>query len=296
MPGRSRALSRCDVVGVIDNMIGVATALRQAKASEQQGWASDMSLALFDLTGRRALITGSSRGIGLALAHGLFAAGASVVLNARDAAALTAAALSIDPSGARATAMAFDVTDAAAVALAIPEIEDKHGPIDILINNAGMQFRTPLEDFPLDKWREIMRVNVESTFLVGQAVARCMIPRGRGRIINIGSVQSELGRPGIAPYTASKGAVKMLTKGMCADWARHGLQVNAIAPGYFKTELNQALVDSAEFSGWLEKRTPAGRWGDVGELVGAAIFLASDAASFVNGHILTVDGGITSVL
>jgi gluconate 5-dehydrogenase len=159
-----------------------------------------------------------------------------------------------------------------------------------------MQFRTTLEDYPADKWRELMRVNVESAFLVGKAVAKGMIARKAGKIINICSVQSELGRASIAPYTATKGAIKMLTKGMCADWAKHNIQVNAIGPGYFKTPLNQALVDNPEFSSWLEKRTPAGRWGDVEELVGAAVFLASGASSFVNGHILYVDGGITSVL
>ena len=159
-----------------------------------------------------------------------------------------------------------------------------------------MQFRTPLEDYPDEKFDELLRVNIKSVFLVGQTVARHMITRKKGKIINICSVQSELGRPSIAPYTATKGAVKMLTKGMCADWAHHGLQINAIGPGYFKTPLNQALVDNQEFSAWLEKRTPAGRWGNVEELVGAAIFLASDASSFVNGHVLYVDGGITSVL
>jgi gluconate 5-dehydrogenase len=141
-----------------------------------------------------------------------------------------------------------------------------------------------------------MRTNIDTAFFVGQAVARRMIPRGRGKIINIASVQSELARPGIAPYTATKGAIKQLTRGMCTDWAKYGIQVNAIAPGYFRTELNQALVDDAEFSAWLEKRTPAGRWGNVEELVGAAVFLASDASSFVNGHTLYVDGGITASL
>ena len=159
-----------------------------------------------------------------------------------------------------------------------------------------MQFRSFLEDYPHEKFQELFRVNVESVFPVGQAVAKHMIKRGRGKIINITSVQSELGRPSIAPYTATKGAVKMLTKGMCADWAKHGIQVNAIGPGYFKTPLNQALVNNPEFSSWLEKRTPAGRWGDPHELGGAAVFLASDASSFINGHILYVDGGITSVL
>jgi gluconate 5-dehydrogenase len=255
-----------------------------------------MGLELFKLDGRIALVTGSSQGIGLALARGLGAAGARVILNGRDKARLEAARAGLAAEGLRVEGLAFDVTDEAAVNAAVERAERDIGPLDILINNAGMQFRTPLEDFPSERWRELMRVNVESAFLAGKAVARGMIARKRGKIINVCSVQSELGRPSIAPYTATKGAVKMLTKGMCADWARHGIQVNAIGPGYFKTELNKALVDNPEFSGWLEKRTPAGRWGDVGELVGAAIFLASDASSFVNGHILYVDGGITSVL
>ncbi len=191
---------------------------------------------------------------------------------------------------------AFDVTDEVAVAAGVAGIERTAGPISILINNAGMQFRTTLEDYPLEKWRELMRVNVESAFIVSKAVAKGMIARKQGKIVNIGSVQSELGRPTIAPYTATKGAIKMLTRGMCADWAKHGIQVNAIGPGYFKTPLNQALVDNPEFSSWLEKRTPAGRWGTVDELIGAAVFLSSPASSFVNGHILYVDGGITAVL
>ena len=255
-----------------------------------------MTSKLFDLTGRRALITGSSQGIGLALAVGLAEAGAEVVLNGRDKAKLDAAVAELTNRQLMAKGAAFDVTGETEVCAAVAQIEHEHGPINILINNAGMQFRAPLEDFPAAKFRELMRVNVESMFLVAQAVARHMIPRRAGRIINIGSVQSELGRPTIAPYTATKGAVKMLTKGMCADWAKYGMQVNAIGPGYFKTPLNQALVDNPEFSGWLEKRTPAGRWGTVDELTGAAVFLASDAASFVNGHMLYVDGGITSVL
>ena len=255
-----------------------------------------MGLELFALKGRIALVTGSSQGIGLALARGLAAAGAHVVLNGRDGAKLEAARQELAAEGHAVSASAFDVTDEAAIDQAVARIERETGPISILVNNAGMQFRTPLEDYPSEKWRELMRVNVESAFLVGRAVARGMIGRKAGKIINICSVQSELGRPSIAPYTATKGAVKMLTKGMCADWAKHGLQINAIGPGYFKTPLNQALVDNPEFSSWLEKRTPAGRWGNVDELVGAAIFLASDASSFVNGHILYVDGGITSVL
>lgn len=255
-----------------------------------------MSLKLFDLTGRRALVTGSSQGIGFAIAEGLAGAGAEIILNGRNRVKLDDAVAALRAKGAHVHGLDFDVTSRESVTEAVASIEGDIGPIDILFNNAGMQFRTPLEDFPPEKFRELMRANVESAFLTGQAVARAMIKRGRGKIINICSVQSELGRPGIAPYTATKGAVKMLTKGMCADWARYGIQVNAIGPGYFRTPLNQALADNPEFSSWLEKRTPAGRWGDVGELVGAAIFLASDASSFVNGHILYVDGGITSVL
>jgi gluconate 5-dehydrogenase len=255
-----------------------------------------MPLEQFDLTGRRALITGASRGIGFAIARGLVAAGAEIIINGRDEARLAAAVRALRQEGAKVDAVAFDVTDQPAVTAGIQGIENTIGPLDILFNNAGMQFRAPLEDYPAEKWRELMRVNVESVFLVSQAVARHMIARGRGKIINICSVQSEVGRASIAPYTTSKGALKMLTKAMCADWAKHGLQINAIGPGYFKTELNKALVADIDFTAWLEKRTPAGRWGEVNELAGAAVFLASDASSFINGHILYVDGGITSVL
>lgn len=255
-----------------------------------------MALDIFSLKNRRALVTGSSQGLGMAIAEGLAQAGAEVVLNGRDTTKLASAEATLKAKGLKVSTSAFDVTDEAAATAAIADIETRLGPIDILVNNAGMQFRTALEDFPLEKWRELMRVNVESAFIVGKAVSKPMIARKRGKIINISSVQSELGRQTIAPYTATKGAIKMLTKGMCADWAKHGIQINAIGPGYFKTPLNQALVDNPEFSSWLEKRTPAGRWGNPDELIGAAVFLASDASSFVNGHILYVDGGITSVL
>ncbi|MBS1178058.1 MAG: gluconate 5-dehydrogenase [Proteobacteria bacterium] len=253
-------------------------------------------LKQFDLSGRVALITGSSAGIGLALAQGLAGAGATVVLNARDAGKLRASAQALREQGAAVHALAFDVTEAQAVADAVAQIESEIGAIDILVNNAGMQKRAPLQDFEHADWQQLMRTNLDSVFIVGQAVARHMIPRRRGKIINICSVQSELGRPGIAPYTASKGAVKMLTKGMAIDWGPHGLQVNGLGPGYFKTELNQALVDNPEFSAWLIGRTPSRRWGDVEDLVGAAVFLASDASRFVNGHILYVDGGVTAQL
>lgn len=248
-------------------------------------------LTLFDLTGKRALITGSSQGIGFALAKGLAAAGARVVLNGRDGAKLSAAAALI--SGAE--VLAFDATDHAAARSAVDAAEAA-APIDILVNNAGMQHRGPLEEFPPEAFERLLHTNISSVFNVGQACARHMIARGRGKIINIASVQTALARPGIAPYTATKGAVGNLTKGMATDWAKHGLQCNAIAPGYFDTPLNAALVADPAFSAWLEKRTPAGRWGRVEELVGACIFLASDASSFVNGHILYVDGGITASL
>ncbi|CDZ39539.1 SDR family oxidoreductase [Neorhizobium galegae] len=255
-----------------------------------------MAYPLFDLTGSRALVTGSSQGIGFALARGLAEHGASIVLNGRDRARLEIAAGQLKETGATVSVSDFDVTEAEAVKRGVDAIEAEVGAIDILVNNAGMQFRSPLEDFPIDRWEQLLKTNVSSVFYVGQAVAKHMISRGRGKIINIASVQSELARPGIAPYTATKGAVKNLTRGMCTDWAKHGLQINALAPGYFKTPLNQALVDSEEFSSWLEKRTPAGRWGDVEELVGAAVFLSSKASSFVNGHALYVDGGITTSL
>jgi gluconate 5-dehydrogenase len=251
---------------------------------------------LFGLKGQLALITGSSQGIGLAMARGLAHAGATVILNGREQAKLDTAVKGLRASDLAAHGSRFDAAEETEVEAAVDAIERDLGRIDILVNNAGMQFRAPLEDFPLEKWRDLMRINVESAFIVGKAVAKNMIARRQGKIINVASVQSELGRPTIAPYTATKGAIKMLTKGMCADWARHNIQVNAIGPGYFKTPLNHALVENVDFSTWLEKRTPAGRWGEVNELVGAAIFLASRASSFVNGHILYVDGGITSVL
>ena len=252
------------------------------------------SKSLFDLGGRLALVTGSGQGIGLALARGLAEHGASVVLNGRDAGKVTGAVAGLRDAGFTAHASTFDVTDFRAVDADVARIEAEIGPIDILINNAGIQFRAPLEDFPEEQWERLFKTNVSGAFHTGKAVARNMIARGKGKIINIGSVQSELARPNIAPYTATKGAIRNLTRGMCTDWAKYGLQINAIAPGYFRTEMNQALVDNAEFSAWLEKRTPAGRWGYVDELIGAAVFLASDASSFVNGHTLYVDGGMTA--
>ena len=253
-------------------------------------------IKIFDLTGKRVLITGSSQGIGLTLARGLGEAGATVVVNGRDREKLTAAAQELNNSGIAAEELPFDVTDHAQVVKSIASATSKLGDIDVLINNAGMQHRTPLEDFDPDVFNQMLQTNIASVFNVGQVVAKHMIARGSGKIINIASVQTALARPGIAPYTATKGAVANLTKGMATDWAPYGLQVNAIAPGYFDTPLNAALVQDKDFSAWLEKRTPAGRWGQLEELIGAGIFLSSDAASFVNGHTLYVDGGITACL
>ena len=251
---------------------------------------------MFDLDGRRALITGSGQGIGYAIASALAEAGAAVVLNGRTASRIEAAAERLRAAGGAVSTAAFDVTDSGAAAAEVDRIERDDGPIDILVNNAGIQRRAPLDRFTDEDWHAIVRANLDSVFFMSRAVARHMIGRGRGKIINIGSVQSTLGRQTIAPYAATKGAVALLTRGMCADWARHGIQANALSPGYFRTELNQALVDDAAFSEWLCRRTPSGRWGEVHELGGAAVFLASAASDFVNGQMLTVDGGLTAVV
>lgn len=254
-----------------------------------------MAFELFNLAGKRALVTGSSQGIGLAIARGLAEHGAAIVLNGRDGEKLASAAADLQAAGHRVSQASFDVTSASEVAQAVAAIE-REAPIDILVNNAGTQFRAPLESFPLEQWDRLLATNISSVFHVSQAVAKHMIPRHAGKIINIASVQSELARPSIAPYTATKGAVRNLTRGMCADWAKHGIQINAIAPGYFKTRLNEPLVNDPEFTAWLEKRTPTARWGNVEELIGAAVFLAGPGSSFVNGHTLYVDGGITTSL
>lgn len=259
-----------------------------------------MTHSLFDIDGALALVTGSSRGIGFALARGLLQAGAGVVLNGRSLTALDAAAAALtaaDPSWAgRVHVMPFDVTDETAVTGAVSAIERDTGPVDILVNNAGTQVRGAITDYPLSSWNEIVAANLTSAFLVGREVARHMVPRGRGKIINIASLQSEASRPGIAPYAATKGGIKMLTRGMCADLAASGIQVNAIGPGYFATDLNAALRQDEAFDAWLTRRTPAGRWGEVDELVGTLLYLASPASDFVNGQIIYVDGGMLAVL
>jgi gluconate 5-dehydrogenase len=250
----------------------------------------------FSLAGRTALITGAGRGIGFALATALANAGARIVLNGRTRSALEAAAAELRKVGSPVDVAVFDVTDASQVNAGIAAIEANVAPIDILVNNAGIQRRAPLDKFSDDDWHELMRTNVDSVYYVSKAVAPHMIARGHGKIINIGSVQCELARPGIAPYTASKGAVKNLTKGMCADWAKHGLQINALAPGYFATPLTKALMEDPVFDEWLRKRTPAGRWGKLEDLHGAVVFLASHASDFVNGQTLFVDGGMVAVV
>ena len=251
---------------------------------------------LFDLSGRTALVTGSSRGIGRTLAEGLGRAGARVVMNATGEARLEAAVAECRDAGLDAHGRAFDVTDTAAVDAAIEDIETGIGPIEILVNNAGIQRRVPVLECDDATFDEVISTNLSSVFKVSRAVGRRMVPRGRGKIVNVGSIQSSLGRPSIAPYAASKGAVAMLMRNLCAEWAPSGVQVNGLCPGYFATELTSALVADAEFSDWVGRRTPAGRWGDVDELVGAAVFLCSAASSFVNGHMLYVDGGMSAVV
>lgn len=251
-----------------------------------------MTLEMFNLTGRIALVTGAGRGIGLALARGLASAGASVVLGDRDQGSLSEAVDGLRAEGFDAYRSLFDVSVPDQVERAVADVEARIGPIEILINNAGIQHRAPLEDFPVQAWNQLVAVNLTGVFLVSQAVARRMIERGHGKIVAICSVQSELARPTIAPYTATKGGVRNLVRGMCTDWAQYGLQINGIGPGYFMTDLNNALADDPAFDAWLRQRTPAGRWGDVKELVGAAVFLSSPASSFVNGQIIYVDGGM----
>ena len=250
----------------------------------------------FRLDGRLALVTGSSTGIGLALARGLAQAGAAVVLNARDAVRLAQTAKALADEGHVVHHCAFDVTDEASVAAAVASIEADIGPIDILVNNAGVTRRGTFHEQPVADWQMVLRTNIDGLFMVGQAVARHMVARKRGHIVNICSVMSELGRPGTAAYTASKGAAKMLTKGMAIDLAPHGIHVNAIGPGYFRTELTAGLAADATFNAWLMNRTPQKRWGEVEDLAPAAVFLCSDAARYVNGHVLYVDGGVTATL
>jgi gluconate 5-dehydrogenase len=251
---------------------------------------------LFDLTGRTALVTGSSRGIGRALAAGLAERGCAVVLNGRDPDRLEQTRSELAEAGGKVHAAAFDVTDSGAVDAAVDDLTAAHGPIDILVNNTGMQHRAPVTEFSDEDWQRLLQTNLSSAFFVTRTVARGMVERGAGKIVNICSLHSEVARPGIAAYSATKGALKMLTKGLCADLAPHGIQVNGIGPGYFDTELTAALVQDPAFSAWVRSRTPAGRWGRIEDLVGALVFLSSPASDFVNGQILYVDGGMLAVL
>ncbi len=251
---------------------------------------------MFDVTGKIALVTGSSRGLGLVLARGLARAGARVVLNARDRERLEGARRALEAEGFAAAASVFDITDEAAVSRAVSAVEEDVGPIDILVNNAGIQHRAPLEEFPEEQWRKILDVNLTGAFIVSKHVARRMIARRRGKIVNICSLQSELGRKTIAPYAASKGGLKMLTRGMAVDWAQHNIQVNAIGPGYFITEMTKPLAENPEFDKWYRARTPSGRWGDPEELLGALLLFCSPASDFINGQLLFVDGGLSAAI
>ena len=251
---------------------------------------------LFDLSGKTALITGSGQGLGFAIARGLAQAGAAIALNGRDEKKLAAAAEVLRAEEARVTTCAFDVTNGDASIAAVKRLEVEFGPVDILINNAGIQRRAALADMTEAQWREVIDTNLTSAFLVARAVVPGMIARGSGKIINICSVMSEVTRPTIGNYSAAKGGLKMLTRSMAVEWAKHGIQSNGIAPGYFVTELNRPLVENVEFNQWICGRTPAGRWGQPAELAGVAVFLASRASDFVNGQILAVDGGILAAL
>lgn len=251
---------------------------------------------LFDLNGRIALVTGSSKGLGFTIAKGLGLAGAIVILNGRDNKALEEARKKLLDLNIRCFASPFDVTNSKEIDKMITKIEKQVGEIDILINNAGVQIRAPLEEFKEDDWDTLLKTHLTGAFLVTKRVVKSMIKNNRGKIINICSLMSEIARPTIAPYTAVKGGIKNLTKAMAVEWAKYNIQVNGIGPGYFLTDITKNLFTDEEFSGWLKKRTPAGRWGDPEELVGAAIFLSSKASSFVTGQIIYVDGGILATI
>lgn len=255
------------------------------------------AVKLFDLSGRTALVTGSSGGLGLAMARALAEAGARIVLNGRSAAKLAALAETMAAEGHAVLCSPFDVTDEDAVFAAFADLDEQGVAIDILVNNAGIQFRKPMVDLATADWRRVLETNLTSAFVVGREAARRMIARGRGgKIVNIGSLTSEVARATIAPYTAAKGGIKLLTRSMAAEWAIHNIQANAIGPGYIVTEMNTALVEDPKFDAWVRGRTPSGRWGLPADLVGTAVFLASPASDYVNGQIIYVDGGMLAVL
>ena len=254
------------------------------------------ALRRFDLRGKIALVTGSSGGIGLVLATGLAEAGAHVVLHGRSSQKLTSSKQDLSAKGLKVDTVTFELTDPAAIKKGIQKVVHQVGIPDILVNNAGIQLRRPLTDFTVNQWHKIIDTNLTSAFLVSQTLAKAMMARGSGKIINIGSIQSQLARPSITPYSVSKGGLVMLTRGLCADLAIHGIQCNTLAPGYFATELTKPLVEDKDFSKWVCDRTPAGRWGECEELIGTCIFLASDASRFVNGQTVFVDGGMSAVV
>ena len=253
-----------------------------------------MTAAPFDLTDRVALVTGGGTGLGFAIAAGLGRAGARVVVNGRRGEILAQAAARLTEEGIRADVAAFDVTDADAVAAGTARIAHYIGTVDILVNNAAVNQRKPFGEFTADEWHALQAANVDGPFLVTRAVLPSMQARRRGKIINICSLASDLGRPNIVPYAASKGALKMMTRALAVEVAPHNIQVNGIAPGFFRTEMNASLTSDADFSAWVARRTPAGRWGEPAEIAGAAVFLASPAADYVTGHILHVDGGFSA--
>ena len=250
----------------------------------------------FDLTGKVALVTGAYRGLGFAIAQGLARAGAAVVLNGRKAAELDAAAKKLTEAGLAATTSVFDVTDANAIRQGVADVESRHGRLDVVVNNAGIQRRSPFVEFKRQDWDDIIATNLTAPYLVSQAALPGMIRHRAGKIIHIASLMSELARPTVVPYTAAKGGVRQLTRGMAVELAPHNIQVNAIAPGYFATEMNRALIDNAEFNAWVCKRTPAGRWGQPDEIAGVAVFLASSAANYITGQMLVIDGGMSVAL
>ena len=247
----------------------------------------------FDLTGRRALVTGGGSGLGFAIARGLADAGARVIVNGRDRARLDAAAEALARDGLEIDTAPFDVTKSDAVAASIAALE-RDGPIDILVNNAAINRRSPLDSFSDADWRALMAANLDGPFFVARAVIPGMKERRRGKIINLCLLASDIGRPNIVPYATSKGGMRMLTRALAVELAPHNIQVNGISPGFFRTEMNAALVADAEFSTWVARRTPAGRWANPPEIAGAAVFLASSAADYVTGHLLAVDGGFSA--
>ncbi|CAH1670710.1 MULTISPECIES: SDR family oxidoreductase [unclassified Chelatococcus] len=255
-----------------------------------------MAKNLFDLTGQTALVTGSSRGLGRAMAQGLAEAGAAIVLNGVDAGRLKTAADEMRAEGFTVHEAPFDVTDEDAIKAAFAKLDAEGIAVDILVNNAGIQLRKPMVELASDEWRKVIETNLTSAFIIGREAAKRMIPRGRGKVINIGSLTSELARATVTPYTVAKGGIKMLTRGMAAEWGEHGIQANAIGPGYMITDMNQALIDNPTFDAWVKARTPARRWGRPEELISTVVYLAAPASSYVNGQLIFVDGGMASVL